>query len=125
MNPELPSSPYLSDDINRKIQMSLIEGGANIAQLPVGRGLKVTTKSCDYIIRRLADGYTIQGHPVYCPTALPCNIHGSTWGGSMIRSGFIGRGMFLEVGIIGNPRHEGGRPFAITTSQIHDVEEIA
>jgi len=43
------------------------------------------------------------------------DIHGSTWGGSMIRERFIGRGMHLEFG---HPDF-----WRITTSRILDVQE--
>lgn len=109
----------ISDDLIKAIQISEIEGGAWIEKLPVGKGLKVQTLNTLYTIRKDENGYTIQGHPKYCPEPVLCNIHGSTFGGSVIRIGFIGRGMHLEVGM---PR-EGG-VFTMTTSPIKEVEEI-
>jgi hypothetical protein len=38
----------------------------------------------------------ISGHPKYCPNPVPVRIEGSTWGGSMLKVRFIGRGMQLE-----------------------------
>lgn len=112
-----PSHHGLSADINKAIQNSEIAGGAWIEKLPKGKGLKVRTHSRIYLIRKDENGFcTIQGHPNYCPTPVQCNIHGSTWGGSMIKVGFIGRDMRLEVGL-----PHGG---VMTTSPIVEVEEI-
>ena len=113
--------PNLSDALNYAILDSDIEGGAYVAKLPIGRGLEVQTSNTLYTIRKLLDGsLTIAGHAKYCPQATRCNVHGSTWGGSMIKTGFIGRGMYMEVGIIGS----GGKPKVITTSTIREVREV-
>jgi hypothetical protein len=38
----------------------------------------------------------LSGHPEFCPTPTEARIHGSTWGGSMLKTKFLGRGMSLE-----------------------------
>src|SRR5690349_2382926 len=96
----LAGHPNLSDSINRAIGNSLIAGGATPSKL-VGKGYKVTTQSRQYTLIRQLDKknkpfWTIEGHPKYCPQATRCNIHGSTFGGSMLKVDFIGRGMHLE-----------------------------
>ena len=106
--------PNLSDAINRNILGSAIAGGAKPSQIR-GRGYKVTTANRVYTLLKDGVGWTIEGHPRYCPTATPCNIHGSTWGGSMLKIDFIGRGMHLEVGLLSG---------VMTTSPITEVEEI-
>ena len=118
-----PFKPHvnLSPEINAAIIESEIDGGADITKLPVGHALKVTTQHTVYTIRRDAkgdEGLTIQGHPRYCPFAVKAYISGSTWGGSMIKVGFVGRGMYLEFSTVDHPR-------AITTSKIQDVEDVA
>ena len=55
----------------------------------------------------------IWGHPQYCPEPVPVRIKGSTWGGSMLKLRFIGRGMRLEF------RHPVFR--TILTSRIVDI----
>jgi hypothetical protein len=45
------------------------------------------------------------------------NVHGSTWGGSMLKVAFIGRGMHLEFR---HPQHR-----VITTSRIVEVRQVA
>ena len=39
----------------------------------------------------------ISGHPEFCPEPTEVQVAGSTWGGSMITTGFLGRGMRLEL----------------------------
>lgn len=118
--------PNLSDEINRNIAKSEIDGGCFLFKmegskssgeiLPIGKTLLVQTKNTLYRIEKRGDeDYLISGHPRYCPEPTKANIHGSTWGGSMLKVGFVGRGMRLEFSISG----EG----TITTSEIQDVRE--
>jgi len=58
----------------------------------------------------------ISGHPEYCPEPVLVAITGSSWGGSMLKSGFVGRGMHLEFS---HPAYR----VPITTSRIKDVRE--
>src|SRR4051794_9774093 len=91
------SSPHLSDVVNRRIVQSEIEGGVHLGALPTGAVLEVETENRSYTIEyRGFNQALISGHPVFCPRPTLVTISGSTWGGSMIKSGFIGRGMRLE-----------------------------
>jgi hypothetical protein len=109
--------PGLSDTINRNILTSAIEGGAVPSKLgPTKKGYTVTTRNRTYEVLKTATGWTIAGHPRYCPRPTQCNIHGSTWGGSMLKMDFIGRGMHLEVGLPSG---------TMTTSPIIEVEELS
>jgi len=118
MNEPFNPHPNLSPEINAAIIKSEIDGGAHLKDLPVGKALKVTTKNTVYVIRKLAgDKLLIQGHYYYCPLPTKAFIHGSTFGGSMIKVDFVGRGMYLEFSTEEHPN-------AITTSQIQNVEEI-
>ena len=113
----MENHPNLSRELNRKIEEATILGGAWIEKLPKCKALRVVTQNSTYIIRKDSAGYLwISGHYKYCPDPVQCNIHGSTFGGSVIRVGFIGRGMHLEVGM------PDGR--VMTTSSIREVEEI-
>ena len=38
----------------------------------------------------------ICGHPEFCPSPVPVHVRGSSWGGSMLKVAYIGRGMHLE-----------------------------
>ena len=108
--------PNLSDEINSNVIESEIEGGIHLRDLPPGAVLEVQTCQRRYTIVNQGDGDAlISGHPEYCPDPVLVKIHGSTWGGSMLKELFIGRGMHLEF------RHPNFLP--ITTSRILDVRE--
>ncbi len=90
-------NPYLSDAVNRNIVQSEIEGGVHLRDVPPGTVLEVETENRAYKIRYEGLGRAfISGHPVFCPEPTLVTIHGSTWGGSMIKTDYIGRGMHLE-----------------------------
>jgi hypothetical protein len=109
-------SPHLDDSVNRGIVQSEIEGGVHLADVRPGTVLEVKTQNRAYTLCYQGLGQAlISGHPVFCPEPVLVNIHGSTWGGSMIKERFIGRGMHLEFG------HPSFLP--ITTSVIVDVSE--
>jgi hypothetical protein len=38
----------------------------------------------------------LSGHPEFCPQPVQVAIAGSTWGGSMLKLQYVGRGMHLE-----------------------------
>ncbi len=89
--------PNLSDEVNRNIAQSEIEGGVLLDNLPEGEVLEVETQNRWYTIVNRGSGCAlISGHPKFCPQPVPVRIAGSTWGGSMIKLRFIGRGMHLE-----------------------------
>ncbi len=111
-----PPSPHLGDEVNRRIVQSEIEGGVHLRDVPPGTVLEVQTRNRAYIIEYQGRGQAlISGHPVFCPEPVLVSIHGSTWGGSMIKERFIGRGMRMEFG---RPAQQ-----PITTSVIVDVRE--
>jgi len=90
-------SPHFSDRVNRNIIQSEIEGGVYPNDLPRGSALAIQTMSRVYELVLLGDGAAlISGHPQFCPEPVEVQIQGSTWGGSMIKAKFIGRGMRLE-----------------------------
>lgn len=131
MAPELFNHPNLSDSINTRIQEMQILGGVwaqdhpdyvndeikSQPVLPVGATLQVQTSNTLYTIRKTGKAtFTIKGHPKFCPVEVPCNIHGSTWGGSMMRIGWIGRGMYLTFS---TEQHHG-----VVTSKVEEITEI-
>ncbi len=108
--------PNLSDEVNRNIIQSEIEGGVCLDDLSEGTVLEVETQHRWYTIVNLGRGKAlISGHPEFCPDPVSVRIEGSTWGGSMLKSRFIGRGMHLEF------RHPAYR-MSITTSRIADIQ---
>ena len=106
--------PNFSDQVNRNIVQSEIEGGVCLDEISEGAVLEVETQHHWYtIVIRGRGRDLISGHPKYCPDPVPVSIAGSTWGGSMLKARFIGRGMQLEF------RHPVFR--TITTSRIVDI----
>ncbi|MDE2105471.1 MAG: hypothetical protein KGL39_50050 [Patescibacteria group bacterium] len=128
----LERHPNLSDQINNQIAESELNGGVWInphpehvnaeikAQpvLPIGSMLRVRTKNTLYTVIKLGEQkFAIHGHHTYCPVPTLCKIHGSTFGGAMLKIGFIGRGMHLEFSVA-------GFPYAINTTEIQEITEV-
>jgi hypothetical protein len=89
--------PSFSDEVNRNIVQSEIEGGVYLDDLSEGAVLEVETQHHWYtIVVRGRGQELISGHPQYFPGPVAVRIAGSTWGGSMLKLRFVGRGMHLE-----------------------------
>ncbi len=89
--------PALDDTVNGAIIQSEIDGGVHLSDLPVGAALAIQTKNRSYTLVHLGDeGALISGHPQFCPEPVLVRVQGSTWGGSMLKTRFLGRGMHLE-----------------------------
>jgi hypothetical protein len=109
--------PNLSDTVNRQIIQSEIEGGVFLADLPPASVLEIQTQHHDYrAVTMSENSVLISGHPEYCPEPVLVAIVGSTWGGSMLKPGFVGRGMRLEFS---HPEYR----TPITTSRIKEIRE--
>ena len=110
--------PCFSDEVNRNIAQSEIEGGVYLDQLSDGAVLEVETQHHWYtIVNRSSGQAMISGHPKFCPDPVPVKIKGSTWGGHMLKLRFIGRGMHLEFQ---HPIYQ-----TITTSRVVDIRTTA
>lgn len=108
----------LADPVNHNIVGSMIEGGVYLEDLPVNRTLVLTTKNSSYtLVKRGEEDFLLSGHPKFCPEPVPVRINGSTWGGSMIKTGFLGRGMRMEFQ---HPDYE----WPITTSRVVELFEL-
>jgi hypothetical protein len=110
--------PNLSDSINRLIIESEIEGGVHLNKLLPGEVLEIETK--DWVCRLEYQGEhqaVVSGHPVFCPEPVEVAVCGSTWGGSLLKHAFIGRGMHLEFI---HPVHH-----RILTSRIIEIRSVA
>jgi hypothetical protein len=107
----------LSDQVNSNIVQSEIEGGVFLEGLPPDTVLQIRTQHHFYTALMLGEGSAlISGHPQYCPEPVQVTIAGSTWGGSMLKMRFIGRGMNLEF-------HHPGYSTPIVTSPIQEICE--
>jgi hypothetical protein len=108
----------LCDGINGKIIQSEIEGGVYLKDLPEESTLEIETRNRYYRLVLQSDGQAfISGHPEFCPEPVLVRIHGSNWGGSMIKSAYLGRGMHLEYR---HPRFKG----VVVTSEIRDIRVV-
>ena len=121
--PQIPQlfepSPHLSDAVNGNIVQSEIEGGVHLRDVEPGTVLEVETENRAYTIRYQGLGLAlISGHPVFCPEPVLVTIHGSTWGGSMIKAQYLGRGMHMEF-------CHPGLPGVVITSPIVDIKMLS
>jgi hypothetical protein len=111
-------NPRLGDQVNRNIIHSETEGGVYLRNLPVEAKLHIQTENRLYtLINRGRGEALLCGHPEFCPRPVAVMIHGSTWGGSMLKTGFLGRGMRLEFQ---HPDYE--KP--ILTSRIVELRHV-
>ena len=97
-NPDLfKAQPGFPDSVNGNIIRSEIEGGVYLRDLSPGSALAIETQNRVYEMVVLGDGSAlISGHPKFCPEPTQVRIQGSSWGGSMLKAKFLGRGMHLE-----------------------------
>jgi hypothetical protein len=87
----------LSEAINSAIIQSEMEGGVYLADLVCGDRLEIETQDWLCIMTYCGDNEAlVSGHPVFCPRPVRVIVNGSTWGGSLLKLYFIGRGMHLE-----------------------------
>ncbi len=85
--------------------------GLHLSDVAERATVEVRTHNNTYRIMNCTGGKAlISGHPEFCPEPVAVSIHGSTWGGCMLKTGFIGLGMRLEYS---HPIHA-----SITTSPI-------
>jgi len=109
--------PNLGDEVNGNIVQSEIEGGVSLGDLPPSTVLEIQTQHHRYTAVFLGESQAlISGHPEYCPEPVLVAIAGSTWGGSMLKLRYIGRGMHLEFC---HPEYQ----TPIITSRIQEVRE--
>jgi len=107
----------LSDDVNSNIVQSEIEGGVFLSELRPRTVLQIQTQHHCYTALFLGDNQAlIWGHPEFCPKPVPVAIAGSTWGGTMLKVRYVGRGMRLEF-------HHPSYRTPIVTSPIREINE--
>ena len=115
---EFPN-PHLGERVNQNIIQSEIEGGVDLSRLPVSSKLEIRTSNRSYHLVNQGNGHALlTGHPEYCPTPTLVRVSGSNWGGSMLKTAFVGRGMHLEF-------HCRGYKAPIITSRIEEIREVA
>jgi len=91
------ASPNLSDEVNRQIIRSEIEGGVYLRDLRCGAVLQIEMQDWVCTFQYCGENEAlVSGHGRICPQPVRVQVAGSTWGGSMLKQYFIGRGMHLE-----------------------------
>ena len=111
--------PNLNDDVNHNIIGSEIEGGVFLDSVQPHSVLEIQTQHRCYTAVMLGGSQAlISGHPEYCPEPTLVAIAGSTWGGSMLKRRFVGRGMHLEFC---HPEYS----TPIVTSRVQEIRECA
>ncbi len=110
-------SPHWSDQIRRNLIQSEIEGGVSLCDLRPGARLEIETMdwTCTFVYCGENEAW-VSGHPKFCPEPVQVHVSGSTWGGSMLKQWFIGRGMHLEFL---HPRYQ-----RILTAPILEIREL-
>ena len=110
-------NPHLGERENHNIIQSEIEGGVYLWDLPIDGQLEIQTQNRAYVLVKEHDGNVLlSGHPEFCPSPTPVTISGSNWGGTMLKEGFVGRGMHLEFQ---HPNYKG----PIITSRILEIRQ--
>lgn len=109
--------PNFSDEVNHNFVQSEIEGGVFLHDLPPATVLEIQTQHhCYQVVLLDENNVLISGHPEYCPEPIRVAIAGSTWGGSMLKRRFVGRGMYLEFR---HPKYQ----TPIVTSRVQEIRE--
>lgn len=87
----------LHPDILRNIEESNKKGGIQLEKLAVGTRVEAQTLNTLYKIKALGNNkYEVHGGSRF-PEPVETTIGGSTWGGSMIKIGWLGIDMHMEV----------------------------
>ncbi len=108
-----PALRGLAGEIRGRIVRSEIEGGLRLGALKNGSRVLVETVNRLYELQ-VRNGQTwISGHPEFCPQPVPVRVRGSSWGGSMLKVAYLGRGMHMEFQ---HPNHS-----TVTTSRIVSI----
>ena len=118
--------PNLSAEFDRAIQSSEREGGVWLRDIPPFHELRVQTRNTLYELKTSSKGgWLIRGNVKWCPDWSQASVHGSTFGGSMIKLGFVGRGMNMEFSLAGEAKLGQEPPWtSFTTSKITDIWEV-
>jgi hypothetical protein len=108
---------HLHPDILRNIEDSKKKGGIELDKLAAGTRIEAQTKNTLYKIVVNNDGtFDIYGGH-YFPVCVTAHIAGSTWGGSMLKSKWLGVDMHMEL-----YHPEDGK---ITTTAVRSLKVVA
>ena len=105
----------LCERVHSRIVESEVKGGLHLRKLSEGALVQIRTLNTLYCLELRSGRTWISGHPDLCPQPVAVVVHGSSWGGSMIKRSFLGRGMHMEFE---HPRHQ-----RVTTSRIVSIHQ--
>ena len=108
-------SPRLPDKVNEKTIESEKADGAWIEMMEVGDRLEIKTVNTTYILEKRDDGFYLSGNKKYCPEPTKVIINGSTFGGRLIKIGFIGLDMHMEYILSGK---------VLTSSSVQEINQL-
>jgi len=91
------SSKYLNPEINKIIEDQDDLGGISVQSLNKGDRIFVTTKHTNYIIEKVKDEEIKIKGGKYFTEDTEAFLKGSTWGTSLIKLGWIGYNMLMEI----------------------------
>lgn len=100
--------PNLSPQLNAQLAQSEKDGGLNWNEVPDGLSVQVETSSgSTYLLSKMNGKTYVRGGrgKFQAPTPVEIVLHGSTWGGSMLKIDFIGIGMRMEFHVVGPLSH--------------------
>lgn len=88
--------PNVDPSVNKNITEQEKRGGIDLTKLALGTKIEVRTRASSYFIEAMGNDYfTVRGGKNF-PTATVVGINGSTWGGTMLKMGWLGIGMNIE-----------------------------
>lgn len=108
-----PALRGLAGGVRERIVRSEAEGGLRLGALKNGARVFVQTVNRIYQLQILNGQTWISGHPEFCPQPVPVSVRGSSWGGSMLKVAYLGRGMYMEFY---HPKYS-----TVTTSRIVSI----
>lgn len=109
--------PHLDPQVAATLKQSAKDGGVFTRDVPPGSTVLVQTLNTLYTMHNHGELWIAQGGK-HLPETTAVRVNGSTFGGSMIRSGFIGIGMRLELV---EKACAGEHPRTVTTSPIQSI----
>ena len=121
MDPFVPND-NLADEVNRAIVEGELRGGVDLRDLTVGRRLYIYFRTGYYLLERRPDGFFMSEHLFngkvgFWEGSVKCVVTGSLFHreGSMLKTRWVGRGMFLEFHLSDGPR--------LTSAEVLEIEE--
>ncbi len=109
-------SPNLSPEINANLAQTKRDGGVFTEEVPLGAAVLVQTRNTLYTLVNHGDRWIGWGGK-HLPEMTVVHVNGSTFGGSMLKVGFIGIGMHLELARPGTGR-------TLTTTPIQSISVL-